>query len=114
MKIINMGSGGKGMDKLEKVIEDTAWNVCSEVDWSRVEDTMHHLQWYWFDDTEQTPKAGGLMRHAVGVATKALEESIDKNGCTVGSGGVMATANWVGDKPYLKVWFEVSSWDNYD
>ena len=101
------------MDKLEKVIEDTAWNVCSEGDWSRVEDTMHHLQWYWFDDMEQTPKAGTLMRHAVRLAMRALRESIGKREHTIGSGGVMATASWDDNTPYLKVWFEVSSCDNY-
>jgi hypothetical protein len=102
------------MDKLEQIIEDTAWEVCSEVDWSRVEETMHHLQWYWFEDTEQTPKAGTLMRHAVRLATRALKESLDKREYTIGSGGVMAKARWDDKKPYLKVWFEVSSWDNYD
>lgn len=37
-------------DKQIEAIEHIAWEVCSELDWSKVEDTMHHLQWYWFDD----------------------------------------------------------------
>jgi hypothetical protein len=97
-------------------IEKAVWDVCSEVDWSKIEDTMNHLQWYWYEDMDRTPNVGTLMKHAVNLGTRALNTCSEVAGesYTIGSGGIMVEAKWYDGRPYLKVWFEVSSSDNYD
>jgi uncharacterized protein (DUF305 family) len=90
-------------------ISQIAFDVVSEVDWNKVVKTMEHLDWTWYSTGNITPTQGDLMKAAMKYSVEALTKSKESGEFTIGSGGVYATA-YEGKK--LKVWFELTSYDN--
>jgi hypothetical protein len=90
-------------------IEQIAFEVVSEVDWHRVVKTMNHLDWTWYSTGDLIPTQGDLIKAAMKYSVEALTKSKESGEYTIGSGGVYATA-YEGNK--LKVWFELTSYDN--
>jgi hypothetical protein len=90
-------------------IEQAALDVVSEVDWCKVVKTMEHLGWTWYSTGNTTPTQGDLMKAAMKYSVEALTKSKESGEYTTGSGGICVTA-YEGNK--LKVWFELTSYDN--
>jgi hypothetical protein len=90
-------------------IEQVSFDIVSEVDWCKVVKAMECLDWTWYSTGNTTPTHGDLMKAAMKFAVEALTKSKESGEYTVGSGGVYATA-YEGNK--LKVWFELTSYDN--
>jgi hypothetical protein len=90
-------------------IEQIAFEVVAEVDWHKVVKTMEHLGWTWYSTGNITPTQGDLMKAAMKYSVEALTKSKESGEYTTGSGGIHAAAY---DGKRLKVWFELTSYDN--
>jgi hypothetical protein len=90
-------------------IEQVSFDVVSNVDWNKVAKTMESLDWIWYSTGNITPTQGDLMKAAMKYSVEALTKSKESGEYTTGSGGIYAAAY---DGKRLKVWFELTSYDN--
>jgi len=92
-------------------------SVASKVDWHKVANAMHYLNWCWFTSTEP-PNHSELLQAAIDKGVNALRQ-LEKSPSTnnefiIKSGGICVIASHVSSKYYLSISFELSQADNYD
>ena len=102
-------------------IKQLAIEVASGVDWTRVANVMEYLDWKHWDSKEYQTHQDLLLK-AVKQIEYCVYEMYNKGltRLTTGSGGIMASCELNDeydpdlDEPavFVKVWFELDSWDN--
>jgi len=87
------------------IIED----ILDEFDFNEVQKAMALLEWTWGNPSEY-PSIGELRKTARGLLKWLIPHETAANG----TGGFYAEKRTIDGKPYYKLSFVLTSWDNYE
>lgn len=98
-----------------KQISDLSKKICSAIDWNRIHYVMSFLDWKWWDAAKGVPNYDELYIQAVKLSEQALIYCYtnDEPSYTISTGGISVKATVHDGVPFLRVSFELDSWDNY-
>lgn len=92
-----------------------AVSVASEVNWTKVSNVMHHLNWCWFT-SKDPPHPSDLLQAGIDKLVSCMDYLIanpDETEVSMASGGIFATATRNDSTYLLRIVFELSTADNY-
>jgi len=106
-------------------LQETIDDFIDYFDWECVNEVMEHLDWKWATTGNEIPTIPDMKKHARkylrevcdGVLKQAaLKPDLDSVDYFISTGGFnyVATKYKDSDKIYLKMYFTVSEWSNYD
>ena len=89
----------------EQIIED----ILDEFDFAKAQTVMEHLQWVWHD-SDGTPTLGQLRKKA----RFLMKECIGHSEYTTATGGLWVQKKTFDGKPFYRLMFVVTEWENYE
>jgi hypothetical protein len=90
----------------EQIIED----ILDEFDFAKAQEVMECLQWVWHDAEHGVPTIGQMRKQA----RYLMKSCIGHHTFTTATGGLHVHKETYSEKPYYRLQFVVTEWNNYE